>query len=254
MKGIIIGGGVGPMAGVELHKKIINSTKTSGTDQDHLDIVHLSFSSIVNDRTKFLLQGGNNNPGEKMAELVAAASGIHSRNGLSSVAGVPCNTFHAEKIFSVYRRKIEESGKDIKIINMIEETVYYLKEKYSAGSKIGLLSTTGTRKTGLYAGYLEREGFELIQTDEEDQESVHDIIYNKRWGIKAKSPVTDLAASKSAFYASLLAEKGACCIILGCTEFPLSLTGEEFNGIPLVDPVAVLARALVREADPDKLL
>jgi aspartate racemase len=73
MKGIVIGGGVGPMAGVELHKKIINSTKTSGTDQDHLDIVHLSFPSLVNDRTKFLLKGDDVNPGERMAELVIPA-------------------------------------------------------------------------------------------------------------------------------------------------------------------------------------
>ena len=38
---IIIGGGVGPMAGVELHKKIIENTKTSGKDQEHLQLVQL---------------------------------------------------------------------------------------------------------------------------------------------------------------------------------------------------------------------
>ena len=207
MKGIIIGGGVGPMAGVELHRKIISSTKTSGTDQDHLDIVHLSFSSIVNDRTKFLLEGDESNPGEKMAELVAAASDIHTQNGLRSVAGVPCNTFHAEKIFSVYRRKIEESGKDIKVVNMIEETVSYLKSGFPAGSKIGLLSTTGTRQTGLYAGYLEKEGFELLQTDEDDQESVHDSIYNKDWGIKAKSLLQPLLSANQSFMHRFLQRK-----------------------------------------------
>ena len=254
MKGIIIGGGVGPMAGVELHKKIINCTKTSGTDQDHLDIVHLSFSSLVDDRTKFLLEGNENNPGEKMADLVIAASEIHKGNGLDSIAGVPCNTFHAGKIFDAYTGKIRESGRNIKIVNMIEETVSFLKAEFPSGSKIGLLSTTGTRKTGLYAGYLERAGFSLIQVDEDDQESVHDIIYNKKWGIKAKSPVTETAVGKSEYYASVLAGKGACCIILGCTEFPLALEGDEFNGTALVDPVAVLAGALVREADPDKVI
>ena len=254
MKGIIIGGGVGPMAGVELHKKIINSTKTSGTDQDHLDIVHLSFSSLVNDRTKFLLEADGNNPGEKMAQLVASASEIHSGNGLPSVAGVPCNTFHAEKIFNAFTEKVRESGKDIKVINMIEETVSYIKSEFPEGSKIGLLSTTGTRNTHLYAAYLEKEGFELVQADEKDQDSVHDIIYNREWGIKAKSPVTETAVNKSEHFASVLADKGACCIILGCTEFPLALTGDKYKGTALVDPVAVLARALVREADPDKLL
>ncbi len=254
MKGIIIGGGVGPMAGVELHRKIINSTKTTGTDQDHLDIVHLSFSSLVNDRTKYLLEGDGNNPGEKMAQLVASASDIHSGNGLLSVAGVPCNTFHAEKIFSAFTGKVRESGKDIKVVNMIEETVSYLKSEFPSGSKIGLLSTTGTRNTHLYAVYLEKAGFELVQVDEKEQGSVHDIIYNREWGIKAKSPVTVTAVSKSQHYASALEDKGACCIILGCTEFPLALSGDKFNGTALVDPVEILAKALVREADPDKLM
>ena len=254
MKGIVIGGGVGPMAGVELHRKIINCTKTSGSDQDHLDIVHLSFSSVVNDRTEFLLGESSINPGDNMAELVISGSDIHDKNGKGSVAGVPCNTFHAEKIFSVYRDRIAESGRNIKIVNMIEETVAYLKSGFKSGSKIGLLSTTGTRNTNLYADSLAKAGFDLVQVDEEDQGSVHDIIYNKSWGIKAKSPVTSLAVNKSEFYASILTDKGACCIILGCTEFPLALTGGEFNSIPLVDPVELLAKALVREADPDKLM
>jgi aspartate racemase len=253
MKGILIGGGVGPMAGVELHKKIISNTKTSGTDQDHLDVIHLSFSSLLDDRTKFLLNNYEINPGEIMADLVIAASEIHKKNGHSSVSGVPCNTFHAEKIFSAYTNKICKSGKDIKIVNMIEETVLYLQSQFKKGSKIGLLSTTGTRKTFLYSDYLEKAGFKLVQVDENEQDDVHDIIYNKNWGIKAKSPVTNIAIDSLELYLSQLKDKGANCIILGCTEFPLALPSDAYKGIPLVDPVSILARALIREADSDKL-
>jgi aspartate racemase len=136
---------------------------------------------------------------------------------------------------------------------MIEETVLYLKSCFPSGSKIGLLSTTGTRNTALYSEYLNSGGFKLIQVDEEDQDSVHEIIYNTRWGIKAKSFITELAFNKSQFYSSSLVDKGSSCIILGCTEFPLALTAPDFNGTPFIDPVSILARALVKEADPEKL-
>ena len=47
---IVIAGGVGPMAGVELHKKIIESTLTDGTDQTHIEVYHLSRSHDIQDR------------------------------------------------------------------------------------------------------------------------------------------------------------------------------------------------------------
>jgi aspartate racemase len=254
MKGILIGGGVGPMAGVELHRKIINNTKTNGSDQDHLDIVHISFSSLINDRSRFLLEGDENNPGEIMADLVLSSCGVFGIPGNGAVAAVPCNTFHAEKIFSVYSDKINKSGKDIKIVNMIEETVLYLKSHFPENSKIALMSTTGTRKTGIYSDYLSKAGFSLVEVDEEDQGNLHNIIYNNNWGIKAISPVTQEAKEKAYYYASKLIQKGACCIILGCTEFPLALSSPDIEGVPLVDPVYVLAKALIREAAPEKLL
>ena len=43
---IIILGGMGPMAGVELHKKIILNTGVK-LDQDHYNIIHLSFSKFL---------------------------------------------------------------------------------------------------------------------------------------------------------------------------------------------------------------
>jgi aspartate racemase len=42
-------------------------------------------------------------------------------------------------------------------------------------------------------------------------------------------------------------------IILGCTEIPLVLTDAAVGGIPLIDPTLILARALIREAAPDRL-
>jgi hypothetical protein len=57
-----IGGGVGPSAGVGLHQKIIDNTR-SKTDQGHFTVVHISRSAHIQDRTKFLLGEIEINPG-----------------------------------------------------------------------------------------------------------------------------------------------------------------------------------------------
>ena len=67
---IIIGGGVGPLAGVDLHNKIINNTITNGTNQGHLEVHHLSCSNDITDRTEFLLRNSIENPAEGMFRLI----------------------------------------------------------------------------------------------------------------------------------------------------------------------------------------
>ena len=51
-----------------------------------------------------------------------------------------------------------------------------------------------------------------------------------------------------------LIKKDAEVIILGCTEIPHALTQNEINGIPLIDSTKIIARALIIESSPDKLL
>ncbi len=254
MKGIIIAGGVGPLAGVALHKKIIENTKTAGSDQDHIDVIHLSFSSRIGDRTAYLLEDGKINPAEQMASLVLSASEMFAKNGMDSVVGVPCNTFHAEEIFGRFKERLSSCSRRITVVNMIDETVLWIRENMRGVKEIGLLSTTGTRKTGLYLNALKKSGYSLVEVDESEQWSVHDIIYNREWGIKAKTPVSEIAVRLSGEYADKLVKKGAGGVILGCTEFPLALVSESFSGVPLIDPVKVLARGLVREVSEEKLV
>jgi aspartate racemase len=50
-----------------------------------------------------------------------------------------------------------------------------------------------------------------------------------------------------------LKQKGAEAIILGCTEIPLAITETEIDSMIVIDPTTILARALIREANPAKL-
>jgi len=250
---IVIGGGVGPMAGVALHAKIIENTLTDGRDQTHLAVLHFSRSPDVPDRTAFLLGEERTNPAEGMARTFAAAWASLRELGQDGVGGVPCNTFHAPEIFDPFLGILAEQGVRIPVVHMLEETLRLLGEARPKARRIGVLSTTGTRKTGIYRRLLERKGLECLEVPESGQAAVQEAIYDREWGIKAASPVTARARERMIEFAGLLSGMGAEVVILGCTEIPLALPEKELNGTFLLDPVTALARALIREASPRKL-
>ena len=118
---------------------------------------------------------------------------------------------------------------------------------------LGVMSTTGTRISGVYDTLLAASGFRPLYVDETDQDELHAAIYDPVWGIKATGQPGKRAITTLMNLAVKLADKGAKAIILGCTELPLALTESSICGIPLVDPVLALARSMIREAAPAKL-
>jgi aspartate racemase len=50
-----------------------------------------------------------------------------------------------------------------------------------------------------------------------------------------------------------LISNGAQVIILGCTELPIIIRDKQYKGVPILDSADILARALVREANINKL-
>ncbi len=260
-KVVVIGGGVGPMAGVALHAKIVENTLTDGTDQSHLSVHHYSCSSGVPDRTAYLLalargESPSADPAAGMAAVFQDAA--RALRGRPAVGGVPCNTFHAPAIFDRFAAEAARRAPGIRIVHMLEETIVLLgarlgREGRGGGEAVGVLSTTGTRRSGVYDELLSRAGYEAIYVPEGEQETLHAAIYDPSWGIKAVSPVSDRAARIVADMASRLIGDGASAVLLACTELPLALPGTDLGGAPLVDPVLALARALVREAAPEKL-
>ncbi|MCC8109461.1 MAG: aspartate/glutamate racemase family protein [Planctomycetes bacterium] len=259
-KHIIIGGGVGPMAGVALHGKIIEATRAPAGDASHIAVIHLSDSAAIPDRTGYLdalARGAANlvNPGHAMAAVVGRAARALPAN-TAAVAGIPCNTFHAEPIYSAFQDEVEKTGPALTVINMLTATVDLLKERIGSGTgrRVGVFATNGTRSSRIYDSLLAAHGYRIVQVPEALQPLVHDAIYNPEWGIKAVSPVTGKAAAAVREMALHLVRDRVEAIIPACTELPLALPGTEFEAIPLVDPVLALARALVRDAAPDKLM
>ena len=244
MIGIV--GGMGPYAGLDLVQKIFDNTRAK-TDQGHIPVSMISIPHSIGDRTKFLLDNSLKNP------AIAIADVIHKLRGQgATVIGMPCNTAHAGPIFDEIQNRIPP---DIFFAHMIQEVVRHIKNEYSSIQNIGILATTGTMKAKVYHDELIENKLNPVTISQDEQDTiVEPAIYDKEFGIKAYSnPVSSEARDKLETAVKSLVIDGAEAVILGCTEIPLALPESNYNGIPLIDSTAILARALILNSNPDSL-
>lgn len=242
-------GGVGPLAGLDLQRKIVAQT-IAGRDQDHLPVISVSWPGPIPDRTEYLLGQVTENP----AQAIVAQLRLLADAG-ATVAGIPCNTAHAPAIFDVISAGVGGFARPLRLLHMIDETADYLAAHYSGLRAVGVLSTTGTWRTRLYPAALEPRGYRVVTPDEALQgRSIHPAIYDPAYGVKAVGRVMAQARANLEQGIAALRAQGAEAIILGCTEMPLVFPERAFAELPLIDPTLILARALIREADPSRLM
>ena len=148
---------------------------------------------------------------------------------------IPCNTAHYW--FDDLQNKIK-----IPIINMPKEVLKFTKKKCKKNSKVGLLATEGTLKTGVYKKFFEKD-YQLMHPSQKIQKlSVNKAIKlvkmgNVKAAAKAIKPAID----------SLI--KMRCKkIILGCTELPIAIFAfKSFENVKsskiFLDPNLILAHS-----------
>ena len=146
---------------------------------------------------------------------------------------IPCNTAHYW--YDDLQKKIK-----IPIISMPKQVYLHSKKECKKNSKIGILATEGTLKTGVYNKFFDNE-FELIKPKKYLQvNSVNKAIRYVKMG-KIKD------AEKSIKAAINFLIKAKCKkIILGCTELPIAIFAfKSFKKIKLsktfLDPNLILA-------------
>ena len=137
----------------------------------------------------------------------------------------------------------------------IHLTCRFLRNHHPNVQRVGVMSTLAVYQLGLYREGLVEDGFVAIMPDlTVEEQIINRTIFDPTYGIKAQSnPVSKIARQSLLTAIDHLREKGAEAIILGCTELPLAVPEAEVNGVLMIDPTAVLARALLRETYPEKL-
>ena len=224
-KSIGILGGMGPLATMDLYKKIILSTEAA-CDNDHIR-VYIDGNAAIPDRTAAILSGGP----DPVPEMLSALRNLE-KCGADCVI-MPCNTAH------YFLPRLQETTK-LPFLDMTEITASVCAARYP-GKKACLLGTKGTLEAKVYDGALMRAGVDFMVPDEGERVELMRLIYDV---VKASRPLEPETESWHALLSGL-SERGADYFVLACTELPILADHLGHPG-PFVDPTLELARAAIR--------
>ena len=152
---------------------------------------------------------------------------------------IPCNTAHYW--YDDLRKRI-----NLPMINMPQEVFKYTLKKCQKKSKIGLLATEGTIKTGVYDKFFDKNYKLIIPNNIIQKKSVNKAIKLVKMGkVKAASKIIKTAID-------YLIKKRCKKIILGCTELPIAIFAfKSFKTIKsskiFLDPNLILANAAMKK-------
>lgn len=221
-------GGMGPDATVTMFQNILRVT-IAQADQDHLRILIYNNPKIP-DRTAAIC---NNGP-DPLPALITSAK-LLEQAGVDFIA-MPCVTAH-------YFYDGIQAAITIPILHIVKETLAFASTHYPECKTLGLLSTLGTLRTGLFQRFSLAWTLNILAPPEDMiHQYVMDAIYRIKAGVLSGKPTQQLQ-----YAAEHLIQQGAEAIIAGCTEIPLALTPHHVS-VPFLDPLKILARAIVSNA------
>ena len=152
---------------------------------------------------------------------------------------IPCNTAHYW--YDDLQKKIR-----IPIINMPKEVFKFTKKNCKKNSKVGLLATEGTLKTGVYNKFFD-QNYQLVNPSEILQKnSVNRAIkFVKMGNVRAAEKAIKPAIK---YLLKMKCKK----IILGCTELPIAIFAfKSFKNIKsskiFLDPNLILAHSAMQK-------
>ena len=239
-------GGMGTQAGLDFCNKlaVLNRGKI---DQEYPLFILYNKSNIPGRPESIGIQTGkisnksninNKKKYNKVLESLLKGCKLLEKNKCKFIV-IPCNTAHYW--YDDLKKKI-----NVPIINMPKEVFKFTKKQCKNNTKIGLLATEGTLKTGVYNKFFEKK-YQLILPNEKIQkEKVNKAIkFVKMGNIKA--------AEKSIKPAINYLIRNKCKkIILGCTELPIAIFAfKSFSKVKsskiFLDPNLILANSSMKK-------
>ena len=152
---------------------------------------------------------------------------------------MPCNTAH-------YWRDDLQKKINIPILSMPKEVFLHTKKSCKKNSKIGILSTEATLKTGVYSRYFNKNYKLVSPTKSLQKNSVNKAIkYVKMGKVKEAEKVLRPAVK---YLLKIKCKK----IILGCTELPIAIFAyKSFKKVKeskvFIDPNLLLAHISMKK-------
>lgn len=223
-KTIGILGGMGPDATALFFQRVIALTPAQ-CDQEHIPII-INNNPQIPDRTDAILANGEN-PVPALQDAIV----ILEKASVDFIF-IPCNTVH------VYYDEMQRCV-DVPIVNLIESVVDDILKRFPDINKVGLLSTLGTIKSGLYHNTLLKHDIELVAPNEVQHDNLQGAIQELKKQSKDTSAIQSLAND--------LVRAGVEGIILGCTELSL-IAKQLILSVPVFDSIEILAEKAVRLA------
>lgn len=221
-------GGMGPMATVDLFRKIIQNTPAQ-LDQDHIRIMIDNHPQIPSRITAIM--EGTESPLEKLRE---SAKGLE-QTGVVTMA-MACNTAH------YWFEEVQQSV-GVPMIHLIDNAATYIKTSHPAPRKMMLLATSATVQTGLYQQSFYKQGLEIEIPTASEQKVIAAAIEDIKSGhIHNNSYLGKLLTMIAGYHCD-----GIEAFIGGCTELPMLFPYMEGN-FEKYDPTLLLAQEVVRQA------
>ena len=162
--------------------------------------------------------------------LVEAAESL--RAGGSAGLLLAANTLHlfAEAI----RARV-----GLPLISLVEAVAD--EAKGTGGKRFALLGTRFTMTMGFYEPAFEASGLQIVVPDEQDRDFIHNAIYNEL----TQGQFSPETAKGMASVIEKMASQGCDGAILGCTEIPQLLEGQQLS-VPGLDTTRIHAAAALK--------
>jgi len=219
-------GGMGPLATADFLRKLVRKTPAE-VDQKHIPVLMYG-DCTTPDRTANIVGAGPS----PLPQLLEGIRFLNER-GARAIC-VPCNSAHCW-----YDEM--QAASAVPVLHIVRASAAQVRSKNPAARTVGVLSTLGTHRMGIYDTTLAALGYGVITPTADEFETLISpaIAMNKanNWG--EAEPLYDQATQR-------LRARGAEIVILGCTEIPFGMD-RQYRAQPthFVDSNDALAEAAI---------
>ena len=223
-------GGMGPLATVELLRRVVEATPA----QDDCDHVHMIVDNNphVPSRIAALVEGGGASPEAELARMACRL-----RDSGCDLLAIPCNTAH------LYVQAIQEAS-GLEVLDMVALSMAHLSRLHPAPRRVGILGSKAVERTGLFARACENAGMQAVFPAAGQADALMHLIK----GVKRNESRRELRRRFAELLDSFTPRRGggADVLLLACSELSILYTARKGTE----DSLAVLAAEILRRGRP----